>query len=313
MSLKVAIQMDAIESINIDSDTSFILGLEAQKRGYELYYYQPENLSLYDGLVVASLQKITLQRVKDNHFKSGKAKLTDLSTMDVVLMRQDPPYDMNYLTYTYFLDKIHPKTLVVNNPAEVRNCPEKLFVCDFKEFTPPTLISSDLAAIKAFKKQHGDIVVKPLYSFGGRDVYKISNDLEERVGELLDKYRTPLIAQKFLKEITQGDKRIILINGEVAGMINRIPQEGEIRSNLAQGGTGEKTTLTKREKEICAVLKPELKKRGLLLAGIDVIGGYLTEINVTSPTGLQVINRLYDVCLEAEFWDMVEGKLRTKN
>ncbi len=301
--------MDAIESINIDSDTSFVLGLEAQKRGHNLYYYMPESLSLKNGEVFADVQKITLRREKDNHFSLSESELIKLETMDVVLIRQDPPYDMKYLTYTYMLDKIHPKTLVVNNPAEVRNCPEKLFVTNFKEFTPPTLISADIKALAAFATEQGEIVLKPLYAHGGADVFKIDGDLEEAANNLIAKYKTPIIAQKFIKGVSKGDKRIILIDGEVAGAINRVPQDGSILSNLVQGGTGEKTTLTDREKQICEVLKPHLKKRGLILAGIDVIDGYLTEINVTSPTGVQAINRLDNVCLEADVWDVIESKL----
>lgn len=309
MPLNVAMQMDAIESINIDSDTTFVLGLEAQKRGYNLYYYMPESLSLKNGEVFADVQKITLRREKDNHFTLGESQLIRLDTMDVVLMRQDPPYDMKYLTYTYMLDKIHPQTFVVNNPAEVRNCPEKLFVTNFTQFTPPTLISADINAIVAFAKEQGEIVLKPLYAHGGADVFKISDDLKEVANQLIAKYKTPIIAQKFIAGVSQGDKRIILIDGEVAGAINRVPKEGSILSNLVQGGTGEKATLTDREKQICQVLKPELKSRGLILAGIDVIDGYLTEINVTSPTGLQVINRLDDVCLESDIWDVIESKI----
>ena len=309
MPLKIAIQMDAIELANIDTDTSFALGLEAQKRGFPLYYYQPFDLFLKNGEVFANIRHIKLRREKDNHFELGPKQQIRLQTMDVVLMRQDPPYDMNYLTYTYMLERIHPKTLVINNPKEVRNCPEKLFIYNYPEYLPPTLISSNYQDIQEFEKEHGQIILKPLYAHGGADVYKIDNDLDIRFDELFIKYNTPVIAQKFLKEITFGDKRIILINGEPVGALNRIPQEGSIRSNLAQGGTAQKTTLSTREKQICMALKDELIKRELFLVGIDVIGGYLTEINVTSPTGVQVINQLYNVCLEVKFWDLIEKKL----
>ena len=317
MPLKIAIQMDAIESINIDRDTGFVLGLEAQKRGHQLYYYRPFDLFLKNGEVCVNIQQLKLRREKnnhkdnhkDNHFELGPKQQISLQTMDVVLMRQDPPYDMNYLTYTYMLERIHPKTLVINNPREVRNCPEKLFIFNFPEYLAPTLISSNYRDIHEFKKEHGQIIVKPLYAYGGADVFKIDNDLDLRLDELFLKYNTPVIAQKFLKDIALGDKRIILINGEPVGALNRIPQEGSIRSNLVQGGTAQKTTLSTREKQICMALKDELIKRELFLVGIDVIGGYLTEINVTSPTGVQVINQLYNVCLEVKFWDLIEKKL----
>lgn len=308
--MKIALQMDAIGSINIDSDTTFALALEAQNRGHELYYYQPQNLSLKAGEAVANIQKITLYNEKNNHFALKNATEELLKDMDVILMRQDPPFDMNYLTYTYLLDKIHPKTLVVNNPTEVRNCPEKIFVCDFAKFIPPTLISADKNTAEDFLNQHVDIILKPLYAHGGQDVNRVNKDnFAKTFDELLGKYKTPIIAQKFIANVTKGDKRIILIDGEVAGAVNRIPPEGEILSNFVQGGTGQKTTLTKRENEICKVLKPELKKRGLILTGIDVIDGYLTEINVTSPTGIQSINRLDGVKLEEIFWNVVEKKI----
>lgn len=300
--------MDAIDTINIDSDTTFILGLEAQKRGYALYYYQPHQLSLHNGTVTASVQPLHLRRDKDNYFTLGEVQSIALNTMDVVLMRQDPPYDMNYLTYTYFLERIHPDTMVVNNPTEVRNCPEKIFVCDFAEFMAPTLISANKDEITAFKDQHRDIILKPLYAHGGADIYRAAaqEDALAAFDILHEKYRQPIIAQTYLPNVVNGDKRIIFIDGKVAGAINRIPAEGGILSNLVRGGTAHKTTLTARELAICEVVGPELKKRGLLLVGIDVIDGYLTEINVTSPTGLQSINRLENTCLEAVFWDAVE-------
>ena len=310
MSLKIAVQMDAIESINIKSDTTFVLALEAQKRGHKLYYYQPKDLSLKNGEIFAKLQKISLRYVEDDYFTVLEAENVKLREFDVVLMRQDPPFDMNYLTYTYMLEKIADDVLVLNNPAEVRNCPEKLLVTDFKEFTPKTIISSDKEALREFLKEQGDIVLKPLYAFAGDDVFRVDEkNFDEVSDNLLKKYNVPVIGQEFLKEIYQGDKRIILIDGEAVGALNRIPKDGEIRSNLAAGGVGEKTTLSEREKQICQVVGEQMKKRGLLLAGIDVIGGYLTEINVTSPTGIQSINRFDNTCLESVFWDAVEGKL----
>ena len=309
--LNIAVQMDDISSINVKSDTSFILALEAQDRGHNLYYYKPENLSLKNGKVQAFTQRMRLKDDSENYFSLEDPVVSDLSKMDVVLMRQDPPFDMNYLTYTYILDKIHPSTLVVNNPTEVRNCPEKLFVCDFPEFTPKTIISSDIEQIKLFKSEYKNIVVKPLYSFAGQDVYKIDGDLEEKVEKLLNKYSCPLIAQEFIANVKNGDKRIILIDGGDVGAVNRLPQEDDIRSNFAQGGAGEKTSLTQREKEICNALKPYLQEKGLILAGIDVIDGFLTEINVTSPTGIRIINELDGVNLEKQFWDAVESKLHS--
>lgn len=307
--MKIAVQMDAIESIKVNSDTTFALMLEAFKRGYELYYYQTHNVSMLGGEVLCSMQKIThLQKTQGEHFELEPVFSTNLSDMNVILMRQDPPFDMNYLTYTYMLDKIKHKTLVINDPTEVRNCPEKIFVCDFAEFMPPTLITSEVAQIKSFLDEHKDIVIKPLNAFGGQDVFRVAiEDFEQKSLELLAKYKEPIIAQKFLKNVVKGDKRIILIDGIAKGAVNRMPEEGSIRANFAQGGTGGKTTLTKREQQICKALEPELKRRKLFLVGIDVIDGYLTEINVTSPTGIQSINQLDGVCLEADFWDAVEA------
>lgn len=308
MSRIVALQMDPIESIRLETDTTYILGLEAQKRGYSLLHYHPSQLSLYNGTVVANASPLTLRRDENDYFTLGEPCQVELLDCDVVLLRQDPPFDMGYLTTTYLLEKIHPKTLVLNPPAEVRNAPEKLFVCDFKEFTPPTLISADRNAIADFHREYKKIILKPLYAFGGQDVFLIEDDLEEKIETLLSRYQVPLIAQMLIPGIAKGDKRIVLIDGEPVGALNRIPQAGNIRSNMAQGGTPIKTSLTTREHQICETLKPELQKRGLMLAGIDVIDGYLTEINVTSPTGLQVINRLDNVRLEEVFWDRVEKR-----
>ena len=308
--LKIAVQMDNIATIEIAGDTTFALMLEAQKRGYEIYYYQPDNLSLYDSKVMARCCKIALNDEEDDYYKLDEEENVNLKDVDVVLIRQDPPYNMNYLTYTYLLDKITDKTLVINNPTNVRNCPEKIFVCNFAEFMPPTAISADMQIIEDFQKKYGEIILKPLYAHGGADVFKVdSEDLDIVANWLLEKYKTPIIAQKFIKEVKKGDKRIILINGKPAGAVNRIPEEGTILANFVQGGQGSKTKLTKREEEICKALEKPLQDRGLMLAGIDVINGYLTEINVTSPTGIRAIDDLNGTCLEAIFWDEVEGKL----
>lgn len=308
MPLKIAIQMDAVESIKIDSDSSFSLGLEAQGRGHKLYYYQPKDLSIYNGRVKAALREITFRREKGNHFTLGNEIFSSFKEIDVILMRQDPPFDMNYLTYTYLLERLPKRVMVINNPTEVRNCPEKLFVLNFAEFMAPTLITANFAEVEEFFHEHNDIIIKPLYAHGGADINRVSKleDLAAPFQELTRQYNAPLIAQKFLPEVTEGDKRIVFIDGKVVGAINRVPPSGQILSNTARGGTATATILTKRDLEICDAIGPELKKRGLLLVGIDVIGGYVTEINVTSPTGLQFIDRIYNTNLAAIFWDCVE-------
>jgi len=289
MSLIVAVQMDPIERVNIDGDSTFVLGLEAQARGHKLHYYQPSRLTLRDGRVTARAHPVELRRERGNHFTLGAAEVFDLAKADVVLMRQDPPFDMAYITATHILEHVHPATLVVNDPVEVRNAPEKLFVAKFEGLMPPTLITSDKDEILAFRAEHKDIIVKPLYGNGGAGVFHITP------GDL--------------PEVRQGDKRIILIDGEPAGAINRIPQAGEARSNMHAGGKPVRSALTAREHQICAAIGPELKRRGLIFVGIDVIGDYLTEINVTSPTGLQEINRFDGVKLEAKIWDAIEARL----
>lgn len=312
MSLAVAIQMDPIETVNIDADSTFVLALEAQKRGHRLWHYLPKHLSFRDGAVTAKARPLAVRREKGNHYTLGDWEELDLRTMDVVLMRQDPPFDMAYITATHILDHIHPKTLVVNNPAEVRNAPEKLFVTHFDGLMPPTLITADMDRIRAFREEHGDIIVKPLFGNGGAGVFRIQPG-DENLGSLVELFtqysREPLIVQRYLPAVRQGDKRIILIDGAPAGAINRVPAQGEARSNMHVGGRPEKAELTARDKEICAAIGPELKRRGLIFVGIDVIGDVLTEINVTSPTGLQEINRFDGVCLEADIWDAIEGKL----
>ena len=311
MSLAVAIQMDPIEAIDIDADSTFALALEAQARGHALYHYLASDLSLDAGRVVTRARALEVRREAGNHHRLGAVERLDLASMDVVLMRQDPPFDMAYITATHMLERIHPKTLVVNDPAEVRNAPEKLFVTRFADIMPPTLISSDTARIKDFRATHGDIIIKPLFGNGGAGVFHVAPD-DENLSALLEMFtamsREPVIAQKYLPEIRQGDKRIILIDGVAAGAINRVPPDGEARANMHVGARAEKTTLSEREREICATIGPSLAERGLIFAGIDVIGGYLTEINVTSPTGIQEIDRFDNVNLAAQIWDAIESR-----
>ena len=311
MSLKVAIQMDPIDSIDIAGDSTFVLALEAQRRGHSLFYYLPSALSYRDGKVIARAQPLTVRREEGNHFDVGELAMVDLSQMDVVLMRQDPPFDMNYITATHLLEKIHPETLVVNDPAEVRNAPEKIFVTRFPELMPPTLITSSREEVLEFRAEHEDIIVKPLYGNGGAGVFHVEPG-DENLSALLELfaelYVEPFIVQRYLPDVRAGDKRIILVDGVAVGATNRVPPEGEARSNMHVGGTPLPTKLTSREEEICEAIGPELKARGQIFVGIDVIGDYLTEINVTSPTGLQEVNRFDDVCLEAKIWDAIEAR-----
>jgi glutathione synthase len=311
MSLAVAIQMDPIESINIDADSSFVLALEAQARGHALWHYHPRDLSLASGRVVARARPLQVRREKGNHYTLGDTVRLDLATVDVVLMRQDPPFDMAYITATHLLEHIHPQTLVVNDPAHVRNAPEKLFVTHFPELMPPTLITSDRLEIAAFRKEHGDIIVKPLYGNGGAGVFHLKPD-DTNLNALLElfttMYREPIVVQRYVPAVRQGDKRIILVDGVAAGAVNRVPAEGESRSNMHVGGKPVKSTLTPRERDICDAIGPALKARGLVFVGIDVIGDYLTEINVTSPTGIQEINRFDGSKIEALIWDAIEAR-----
>jgi glutathione synthase len=312
MTLQVAIQMDPIESININADSTFVLALEAQRRGYALFHYLPRRLSFRDGRVVARARPLQVRRELGNHYTLGEERELDLAGMDVVLMRQDPPFDMAYITATHILEHIHPKTLVVNDPAHVRNAPEKLFVTHFEGVMPPTLISADVDTIRAFRAEHQDIIVKPLFGNGGAGVFHVRPD-DENLGALLEMFTTtwrePVIVQRYVPDVRKGDKRIILIDGIAAGAVNRVPAQGEARSNMHVGGRPEKTTLSKREQEICEIIGPALKERGLIFVGIDVIGDYLTEINVTSPTGIQEINRFDGTALEALVWDAIERRL----
>lgn len=311
MRLSVAVQMDPIQSINIKGDSTFAMMLEAQARGHSLFYYQTNTLALRDGALFASGHEVRVKDEPGNFYELGARQRIDLSTMDTVLMRQDPPFDMNYITATHLLEAIHPKTLVVNDPAEVRNAPEKIFVTKFAEFMPPTLITRDAEELAAFRAEHGDIILKPLYGNGGAGVFR-QKEGDENFSSLLElftqMFKEPFIAQAYLPEVRQGDKRIILIDGEVAGAINRVPAHGENRSNMHVGGTPTPTTLTNRERDICAAIAPELKKRGLIFTGIDVIGGYMTEINVTSPTGIREVKRFGGEDIAKRIWDVVETK-----
>ena len=312
MGLTVAVQMDPIDRINIAGDSTFALLLAAQERGHALRYYTPDRLSQRGSAIVAPLQPLTVRDAPGDHFTLGEAAVTDLAETDVVLLRQDPPFDLAYIATTHLLERIHPKTLVVNDPKGVRDAPEKLFVMDFPELMPPTLISRDRSAIEAFRAEHGDIVVKPLYGNGGAAVFKVTRR-DPNFGSLFDlfssTFREPWVCQRFLPEVTKGDKRIILVDGEPVGAVNRVPNGDDIRSNMVRGGAAGATELTPREREICATIAPELRRRGLLFTGIDVIDGFLTEINVTSPTGLRAIKRLGGPDLAHAIWDAIEGKV----
>ncbi len=312
MTLRVAIQMDHIKDVKVEKDSTFALAIEAQKRGYKLYHYLAPDLRLENGKVTARAQKMSVKREHGNHYVLGEDEIIDLSDdVDIVLMRQDPPFDMSYITATHILDHIKGTTLVTNDPSEVRNAPEKLLVTHYPDLVPETLITSDSKAILEFYKKHKNIILKPLYGNGGEQVYHVGDDtsnLSTILEMFAEFYREPIIAQKYIEEAKLGDKRIILIDGEPAGAVLRVPAQGEARANFDAGGSGQKTTLTKREQEICERLKPVLKERNLVFTGIDIIGDYLTEINVTSPTGIMQINKLDNVCLEAQLWDVYEKK-----
>ena len=314
MHLKVAVQMDPLEAIKIEGDTTFLMMLTAQARGHSLFVYTPDRLSLEEGRVLARGRSVSVNDVKGDHARFGDWELRDLSEFDVVLLRQDPPFDMAYITSTHFLDVVHPGTLVVNNPAEVRNAPEKLFVTGFPGVQPPTVITSDVEAIYDFRARHGDIVLKPLYGGGGSGVARLLAD-DPNLDAMLDLHRMigrePVIAQKFIPAVSKGDKRILLVDGAPVGAINRVPDAGQIRSNLAVGGRAEAVELTDRDRELCEIIGPELKRRGLMFVGIDVIGDYLTEINVTSPTGARALERFTGVNATAILWDAIEAARTT--
>lgn len=309
--LRVAVQMDHISTIRIAGDSAFALLLEAQARGHALFHYTPDRLAMRDGAVVAALEPLTVRDVAGDHFSLGERQRTNLAEMDVVLMRQDPPFDLAYISATHMLERIHPGTLVVNDPASVRNAPEKVFVTLFPELMPATVITRDRAEIEAFRRDVGDVVMKPLYGHGGSAVFKITRD-DVNFGSLFDlfstTFREPWVIQEFLPAVKLGDKRILLVDGVFAGAVNRVPAPDDLRSNMVRGGAAAATELTEREREICAAIGPELARRGLLLVGIDVIDGRLTEINVTAPTGIRAVRRLGGPDIAAMVWDRIEAK-----
>jgi len=311
MTLNVAVQMDPIARINHKGDSTFAMLLEAQKRGHALSYYTPDKLSLRGNNVVAPVQKLTVRDVEGDYFTLDAPERVNMDSFDVVLLRQDPPFDLAYITSTHLLERIHPKTLVVNNPASVRNAPEKIFVMGFSDLMPPTLISRDMAEINSFRKEHGAVVMKPLHGHGGAAVFRVLPQ-DMNFGSLFDMFsvtfREQWVIQRFLPEVKHGDKRIILVDGEFAGAVNRVPAEDDLRSNMVRGGAAKETELTPREREICERLGPHLRERGLIFVGIDVIDGNLTEINVTSPTGIRAIARLGGPDVAARLWDVIEHK-----
>ncbi|WP_187428950.1 Glutathione synthetase [Roseobacter fucihabitans] len=309
--MKIAFQMDPIGDVNINADSSFRLAEEAQARGHELFFYSPDHLAYQEGRITARGHDLRVQRVQGDHAQLGHAREVDLADFDVVWLRQDPPFDMHYITSTHLLDRLAPGTLVVNDPFWVRNYPEKLLVLDFPDLTPPTSIARDLSTIKAFKEKHGDIILKPLYGNGGAGVFRLdANDRNlSSLHELFVSFsREPLIVQKFLPDVAKGDKRVILVEGEPVGAINRVPAAGETRSNMHVGGRPEKIGLSERDLEICARIGPLLKEKGQVFVGIDVIGEYLTEINVTSPTGIQELERFDGVNIAAKIWEAIEAR-----
>ncbi len=311
MALNVAIQADPIETYDISGDSTFALMLEAQRRGHALFHYHVKTLAWRDGALMATGQTMAVHDVKGAHFTAGDMHRVDLSTQDVIHMRQDPPFDMGYITATHLLEMIHPKTLVVNNPAEVRNAPEKLFILKFKDLMPPTLITRDRDELEAFRREHKDIILKPLYGNGGAGIFKTAHD-DQNFSSLVEMFtslfKEPFIAQKYLPAVRQGDKRIILVDGKPVGAINRVPALHDHRSNMHVGGKALPTTITTREHEICEAIGPELKKRGLLFTGIDVIGDFMTEINVTSPTGIRQVKAFGGADIAALIWDAIEEK-----
>jgi len=312
MPLKVAFQMDHIARINIRGDSTFALMLEGESRGHTQYHYTPDRLSMRDGVVGAVVEKVAVRDKEGDHFTLGQKEPVDLSTLDVIHLRQDPPFDMGYITSTHLLERIHPKTLVVNDPTHVRNAPEKLFVTEFPKLTPPTLITRDRQRIADFRREHSDIIIKPLYGNGGAGVFRIAGG-DENLVALLEMFegafREPFVVQRYLPEVRQGDKRIILVDGEAVGAINRVPAAGEARSNMHVGGKPEPVDLTARDREICNAIGPTLRERGLIFVGIDVIGSWLTEINVTSPTGIREVKRFGGADVAGLIWDAVEKRI----
>ena len=312
MSLDVAVQMDHIATIRVAGDSTFALLLEAQARGHRLWHYTPDRLALRDGRVSAGVERLEVRDVAGDHYTLGAVERVDLSRFDTILLRQDPPFDLNYVTTTHMLERVHPKTLVVNDPASVRNAPEKIFVTEFPDLMPPTLITRDAEEIRAFRAEHGDIVMKPLYGHGGSAVFRVKRE-DENFGSLMDMFaatwREAWVIQRYQNEVRQGDKRIILVDGEFAGAVNRVPAADDLRSNMVRGGQAAATDLTPREREICERIGPHLRERGLIFVGIDVIGDWLTEINVTSPTGIRAIRRLGGPDIAARIWDVIEARV----
>ncbi|MEZ5854041.1 MAG: glutathione synthase [Hyphomicrobiaceae bacterium] len=312
MPLKIACQMDPIDAIDINGDSTFAILLEAQQRGHELFYYTPPHLALDGQRLIARGQSLEVQDQVGSHYKLSNSRKVDLSDWDVVLLRQDPPFDMAYITTTHLLERIHPKTLVVNDPAHVRNAPEKVWVLEFQDLMPPTMVTRNLEDVREFQERHKDIIIKPLYGNGGASVFRIKEG-DSNVNSLVELFQTvfrePFMVQQYRPEVRGGDKRIILVDGEVAGAINRVPAEGETRSNMHVGGTPTPTELTERDKEICARLGPALRERGLIFVGIDVIGPYLTEINVTSPTGIRQVKQFGGNDISAMIWDSIEARV----
>jgi glutathione synthase len=311
MKLNIAVQMDPIARINIGGDSTFALLLEAQRRGHGISYYTPDRLSLRGEELVAPVQRLTVRDQAGDHFSLGEPRREPLAAFDVVLLRQDPPFDLAYITSTHLLERVHPKTLVVNDPASVRNAPEKIFVMDFADLMPPTLISRDLDEINSFRDEHGAVVMKPLHGYGGAAVFRVLPQ-DMNFGSLFDMFsvtfREPWVIQRFLPEVKHGDKRIILVDGEFAGAVNRVPAADDLRSNMVRGGAARATELSAREREICTRLGPALRQRGLLFVGIDVIDGFLTEINVTSPTGIRAVARLGGPDIAAKIWNAIEAR-----
>ena len=309
--MKIAFQMDPIETVNINADSTFRIAEEAQARGHELFFYTPDHLAFQEGKVTARGQNFTVQRVQGQHADLSEMQEVDLADFDVIWLRQDPPFDMHYITTTHLLDLIHPETLVVNDPFWVRNYPEKLLVLRFPDLTPPTTVARDLETIKAFKKKHGDVILKPLYGNGGAGVFRLDQN-DRNLASLHEVFtgfsREPLIVQKFLPDVSNGDKRVILVDGEPIGAINRVPAKGETRSNMHVGGRPEKVGLTERDRRICAAIGPLLREKGQIFVGIDVIGDYLTEINVTSPTGIQELERFDGINAAEKIWEAIEAR-----
>ena len=312
--LRIAIQMDPLNKLHYESDSTLVLATEAQNRGHKIFIYEPKDLILKDGQLFANAISLKIIKKKKYFFKKEKKKIIDLSSINVLLVRQDPPFNINYITATYLLEHLSPKTLIINNPKSIRDAPEKLHVTYFKNLTPPTLISQDEIEIKKFIKKHKSLIVKPLYEKGGKGIFKITSNeknLDKKIKNTLKKEKLPIVVQKYIPQVKDGDKRIILLDGNPIGVMKRVPAKNELRANLSRGGTAEKTAFTTRDKFICKKLKTWLKKEGIFFAGIDIIGNYLTEINITSPTGIVEINNLENIKIEKNFWNLIEKKLTT--